>query len=388
MRSTLFAALNLITIFTIGCGSESPANTGDSGTADAIGNTADGGVQADAKAPPGLTALGSGEHRLAAMKMTVIATADDGLAQPSDIAFHPKRNNELWITNRADDSMVLIFGIDTVKRQAGKANGPGNQHFLANPIGLAFGENGNLATIHDEDRPTQATTPGTFMGPTLWSSSLTVFNGGHGGHLDMLHNSPLGRGIAWESGNTYWIFDGAHNSLTRYAFNSDHGPGGSDHRDGDVGRFVEGEVKMVADSPSHLAYDPKTKLLYVADSGNNRIVVLDTQSGKRGATTLPNFDGSQQYRVDGGKLTTLIEGSSFDLKRPAGLEIRDNTLYIADNETGRITAFALDGKRLDWLDTELEAGTLFGITFDDKGRLLAVDSKGNRVLRFETKVGQ
>ena len=35
------------------------------------------------------------------------------------------------------------------------------------------------------------------MGPTLWDGNLNIYDGGHASHLDMLHNSPNGAGIAW-----------------------------------------------------------------------------------------------------------------------------------------------------------------------------------------------
>ena len=59
------------------------------------------------------------------------------------------------------------------------------------------------------------------MGPTLWTNDGSIYNGGHATHYDMLHDSPNGAGIAWESGTAYWIFDGWHQSLTRYNFRND-----------------------------------------------------------------------------------------------------------------------------------------------------------------------
>ena len=38
----------------------------------------------------------------------------------------------------------------------------------------------------------------------------------HAGHLDMLHNSPNGAGLAWAGGNVYWYYDGYHHALARY----------------------------------------------------------------------------------------------------------------------------------------------------------------------------
>ena len=39
-------------------------------------------------------------------------------------------------------------------------------------------------------------------------------------------------GIAYETGNVYWIFDGNNNDIVRYDFVADHGPGNTFHDDG------------------------------------------------------------------------------------------------------------------------------------------------------------
>ncbi|MEC9466031.1 MAG: hypothetical protein VX834_09620 [Myxococcota bacterium] len=122
-----------------------------------------------------------------------------------------------------------------IKRVPGDST---NSHFLAKPSALAFGENGAFASIHEEDEITQFDTPWDFMGPTLWTTEFALFDSGHLSHIDMLHNTPNGVGIAWEVDNVYWVYDGHHGSLTRYNFNQDHGPAGTDHSDGVVYRYV------------------------------------------------------------------------------------------------------------------------------------------------------
>ncbi|MCA9663989.1 MAG: hypothetical protein KC503_00330 [Myxococcales bacterium] len=362
------------------------AACGDSSTA-----AADASVDAQAPdttsqpdAPVGLAVLGSYAHSIDSVSMTVIHEGPQ-LSRPTDLAFHPTRKTELWIVNQGDNSVALVQNPGTANQKTGKASGAGGQHFLARPSSLAFGANGNFATSHETDQPTQQTTPADFMGPTLWSSDPAIFNAGHAGHLDMLHNSPLGMGIAWEKDNVFWVFDGMHSAVARYAFNSDHGPGGADHSDGEVGRYVEGKVKRVADVPSHMMLDDKTGLLYIADTGNNRIATLDTKSGTPGAAILPNYDGTTQRRVDDATLTTLVDGAKAGLKKPSGLELHDGLIFITDNETATIYAFTTDGVVVDWLETGLPAGALMGLTFDDKGALFIVDAVGERILRITSK---
>ena len=48
----------------------------------------------------------------------------------------------------------------------------------------------------------------------------------------MLHQSPFSIGIAAETDNIYWLFDGFHNTIAKYNFQDphpDHEHGGEDH---------------------------------------------------------------------------------------------------------------------------------------------------------------
>ena len=306
-----------------------------------------------------------------AVEIVDVATVKDGLSMPSDIAFHPKQDTA-WITNRDDDSMVVLKDAGTDEQTSDyywSANG--SNHFLAKPAALAFGESGDFATIHEEDELTQGIggTPVDFMGPTLWTGAQFQFDGGHSSHLDMLHNSPNGVGIAWVEGNAYYVFDGWNDSITFYDFHEDHDLGGSDHSDGEILRCVEGEVSYVEGVGSHLVYDDDNKMPYIADTGNNRIAVLDTTSGTLGGVLSPNYDGLGPGKfnyIDDAELTTLIDGADHGLELPSGLEIHDDIIYVGDNATSMIHAFTLDGHYITGLDLGLDAGALQGFAiFDD-----------------------
>jgi hypothetical protein len=331
--------------------------------------------------------FGSGDHSMDGLALVVVAGEQDGLDEPRDLAFDPERPDELWVVNQGDSSAVILYGAGTAGQEAVHHAASGNQHFLARPSGIAFSDNRYLATIHETDEPTQGPpeqggTPADFMGPTLWYADLGIFDGGHAGHMDMLHNSPDGMGIASEGGNAFWVFDGAHRSLTRYDFGMDHGPGGADHSDGVIHRYVEGEVKRRAGVPSHMEYDRQTDLLYVADTGNGRIAVLDALTGEVAGAMGPNYDGAEQRRVEGAELWTLVEGDDVNLNRPSGLALLDGILYVTDNATGVLFAFDLDGELVDWVDLELESGALMGIEFDAGGRLHLIDGLRGEVLRL------
>jgi sugar lactone lactonase YvrE len=203
--------------------------------------------------------------------------------------------------------------------------------------------------------------------------------------MDMLHDSPLGMGIAWEQGNAYWVFDGWHGALTRYDFVLDHGAGGTDHSDAVVRRYAELEVARVPNVPSHLEYDAGAALLYVADTGHHRIAVLDTTSGSAGAETFPNYDGSDQRRVDGARVETLVDTSENGVAQPSGLALTADHVFVTDAVTGAILAYDRAGELVDYLLTGLPPGALMGLAIDDEGRIYFVDSINNAVLRVAPK---
>ena len=177
--------------------------------------------------------------------------------------------------------------------------------------------------------------------------------------------------------------DGYHGSLTRYDFRGDHGLGGTDHRDAEVTRFVEGQIGYVPDVPSHLVYDEETGLVYAVDTGNNRIVALDPTTGTDAGPTAPNYDGSNQRATVNSDLWTHIDGAAVGLVRPSGLEIHECFMFVSDNATSTIYAFTMDGELVDWLDTGLPSGALMGMAFDPAdGSLFIVDAMADNVLRI------
>ena len=150
----------------------------------------------------------------------------------------------------------------------------------------------------------------------------------------MLHDSPNATGIEWSQDNVYWVFDGHHSAISRQDFAEDHGMGWDDHNDGEILRYVSGEVKRVENVHSGLALDRSAGLLYVADSGNGRVAVLDVNSGEVGAR-LPQVDARPypvHNLVDGASFTTIIDDG---VTTPSGLVLKDDVLYVADYATGK-----------------------------------------------------
>lgn len=372
-------------------GSESGGETGiQSGTGNDTGDTGSS-TSADESTGDepvsGIPVLGDGTHDIDNVEVTVISTPEDGLNFPTDLEFKPGETLELWVSNREDFSIVIYrdAGLPSQfadKRQAEFDNGA---HFMAKPAALAFNADGtSFATAQQENDVTQPGDPadGGFMGPTLWTGDYDVFQAGHQTHLDMLHNSPLSSGIAWESENTYWVVDGTHGSLTRYKFNSTHGLGGTDHTDGEIYRYADGELSYEPSIPSHVVLDGA--YVYAADSGNGRIVRLDPSTAVEANSIIPNYDGCEMAYMNEGEVITLVDGSALkaEMTTPSGIEIYDGMLFVTDPVQARVYAFDTEGTLVDWLDTGLPQGSLMGLAFDDDGNMWIADAVGNQIRKF------
>jgi sugar lactone lactonase YvrE len=123
--------------------------------------------------------------------------------------------------------------------------------------------------------------------------------------------------------------------------------------------------------------------LYVADTSNARIAVLDTTTGTVGSTYAPNYDGGTQNKVTGATLTTLIDETS-GLQKPAGLALHDDMLFVVDHATSTIWAFDLDGEVVDYLETGIAENSLMGIDFDSQGQLYVTNVVENQVIRISS----
>lgn len=325
--------------------------------------------------------LGGGSHSLDAVSLTVIATADHGLVAPRDLAFDPFDQNQLWVVDRHDDAMVILSKPGSESMTAWRSSGMERDHWLAQPSALAFGAEGFLATAHDSDGMVPGDADPSFaMGPSLWPSDLLAFDGGRPSHLDMVHDPALSQGIAWEQDNVYWVHDGWNGCLTRLDFDEPHEPGGVYHSDADVDRHVCGEVGYLEGVPAHMEWDPETERLWFADPELGTVSVLDPSTGTEDRA-VPGTDDASRHEWVGSTLTAVVSGEP--LVQPSGLELYEDLVLISDPATSLILAFAReDGALVDWLDTELPAGSLAGITIGPDGALWLVDVREGRVLRL------
>ena len=331
------------------------------------------------------TALGAGEGALdpESVVWTLILGEDDQLDDPRDLGFDA--SGDLWIANRDDDRTFIVFDPGTDDQDFDRRKDGYAQHFMEETAALSFDDDAQFGSCGEsENTYNDRFAADDFMGPVLWSTDLDIFAEqnpeGLGSHLDMQHESPLCVGIAWETANVYWVFDGEGSDIVRYDFNQDHGVGQDDHSDGVVYRLTEPEVERVEDVPGHMMIDHQTGLLYVADTGHGRILTLDTQSGERGDDLRTRMEDLEDYAewVDV-TWSTLVEG----LDRPGGLALDAEHLYIGEWGTGLIHVYDLDGNSLQTLDTGLDEGAPYGIEIGPDGALWVAEMASPVVYRLD-----
>lgn len=333
-----------------------------------------------------------------APEQNVIAGRINGLEFPNDLEFHSfdDRKNELWVLNPGTDNTgaytTTFYDPNTDPNNYDNLQDGNAWHFMALATSLAFGDNGNWATaqgILDANRSGVY-----FTGPTLWSSDMSIYAQVgkqptaqvNGSHLDMIHQSPMGMGIAHEVDNVYWVFDGYNRTICKYDFVEPHYPGGPDHDDGKVWRFYEPQIRMALDTriPSHMVLDKNTGWLYINDTGNKRVIKLNTKSGQsRGGTPfIPNRVGETLAVYDeiiGAEWAVVAETN---LTQPSGMAMVENRLFVSDFGTGIIHCYDKESNELlGSLDTG--ARGVAGLEIGPEGKLWFVNSVNNELIKLE-----
>ena len=282
----------------------------------------------------------------------------DGLFKPRDLDFHtlPGRTNELWVINENSASFDPNFGGSTVtyynagsnEQWADYRKDSYSGHFMHTASAISFSDNGGFANTLDV-QDANSNPNGYFSGCTLWDSDTTIYarinqNGPLlGSHWDMLHQSPFSVGIAAETDNIYWLFDGFHNTIAKYNFQDphpDHEHGGEDHSDGLIYRYDEIYVNRVAGLSSHMVLDHSNDMLYICDTGNQRIIRMNINAGEIGNDLDPygeNIEG--YYSMIGADFETVIDSG---LVLPTGIDIYNTFLLVSDYSTGDIHIYDLE----------------------------------------------
>ncbi|MBO87716.1 MAG: hypothetical protein CL927_20385 [Deltaproteobacteria bacterium] len=347
---------------------------------------------------PGLTLLGN--QGFYSVSIEEMATADDGLNMPRDLAFDPEVDGLLWVVNMRDDSVVHLFNAGTTEQSIDKVIDPYAVHFMDNVSSIDFGQPGTFGTCQESRNTYNGTAPPNyFMGPSLWPSDLDLFGTSNpeaveylsnlygypvdlGSHLDMLHESPLCMGIAWEYDNVYWVVDGYHGAVVRYDFVEDHGIGYDDPSDGIIDMHIEGELAYESGVPAHLEIAPGTRWLYVADPLNARVLRLDMDSGTKGSRLPVNEPGTTYHAWDDTTWEVFLDGAVAGFDMVSGLEFVGDTLIVSDNTSGEIIAFDPDGTEVDRISTGLGPGAIMGMAVRSDTELWFTDAVEDKVYRL------
>lgn len=332
---------------------------------------------------PGLPSpIGQGDGSPGSVSWTLILDDGDRLTDPRDLAFDEE--GRLWVANREDDRTFIVSDPGTSEQDKERVLDDRNGHFMEETGALSFDGNGQFGSCGEGLNTYNGMAEGNgYTGPVLWSTSLDIFGEvdpiGLGSHLDMLHESPNCVGIAWERDNVYWVFDGENGDIVRYDFQGDHGPGMDDHSDGIIDRVTGVSVEFEAGVPGHMAIDPETGILYVADTGNDRVIWIDTATGEEG-DRLRSIDAGVEHNelddVESGELIAEID-------TPGALALGVGHLFVAEWSTGVIYEYDLDGTELRSLDTGLGAEAITGIEIGPDGKLWVLDNAGVTVSRID-----
>lgn len=316
---------------------------------------------------------------------------NDGLVLPRDLAFNPSRPGELWVFDRATDGVVIAFDAGTDVQQVDRRVDAFGNHFMEEVSAASFDTDGFFGTCQESRNTYNGQAfPNDFMGPALWTSDLATFAevfqnpSGQmlGSHMDMLHQSPNCMGIEWDGGvgqNGYWVFDGYNGHLVYNDFREDHGPGADDHSDGVVRRYTEVELTRVPDVPGHLALSVDRRRLYIADTGADRVLWVNVDSGSWSQDLTALNEPLAEFSVYSGvEWGVVAEG----VDQPSGIALNDERLFVGSYGSGEIIAYDLETyDELGRFDTQGEG--LMGLEIGPDGRLWFVDAGFAEVTRIE-----
>ncbi len=354
-----------------------------------------------------------------------------------DLEFNPARPGELWVLYRQPydgapceesnrtaacellgSKVAIISDADTDSPDVEIEEDGNSWHFMRVATALAFADDDTFATVGEARTGNWMDNDVDFMGPTWWSADPNVFAvdfGLNGSHLDMLHATPFGMGIAhdptswavgdgFETGPVFWAYNGDVGAIDRYDFKQPHQPGGEDHSDGTLHRYVTGQLKMAPGIPSHMEFASLGRVpereslfgpsasddegtmpdwwLYIADTGNQRIVRLDTKSGRLGEPIVtPDPQLEDPRTVEDAVLEEVVPKGR--LEAPTGLAVAGELLFVSDAATSLIHVFDLQGETLAVLDTELPAWSLAGLAIGPDDKLYFVNWSEGSVHRVE-----
>jgi hypothetical protein len=309
----------------------------------------------------------------------------------------------LAIANNDTDSLTMF---NTAIGSATALEDRAPFHYMERISSLAFEPGGFFATCQ-ESRNTydDLQVANDFMGPTLYgtttaggaSSSMVTSRAQPCDpanpattcfltHYDMLHETPMCMGIAHDTEtltpfrHVYWVFDGLARQLVRLDFQEPHGPGSLDHSMASVRRFEDVQLTPVAGVPGHIMMDPVARVLYIADTGANRVLRVDPDSGQFVRNARHNFSiySSMSSRFEYSIYScTSQHVFASGIDRPSGLVVDQHYVYVGEYGTGRILVLEkASGRQVSYVATGAQG--LMGLEMSG-GQLWYTDGPGNEV---------
>lgn len=326
---------------------------------------------------------------------TVVGNASNSLSAPHDLDFVPGRPGEWWVLNKESGggSVVIFFDAGKPTQFSQFRRDSHNDHFMANAVAISMGDNGTFCSAQEIKNTASAAS--TFMGPALWSSDTSIFarsnqnnwiNGQPlGSHLDMIHQSPFGMGVAHDNNNVYWYFDGYNGNICKYDFEMPHPTGGDDHSDGQIFRYTGVTVARKPNVPSHLALDKQNSWLYIVDGGSGKILRLKTTSGTIGGNlTVPSTAneplGAYKSVINATTETMVASG----LTSPCGIDYRSGRIVVSDNADGKLYIYDVTTTPAT-LKGSINTGAagVMGVRIDDNNKIWFVNKTTKELVRVD-----
>lgn len=322
---------------------------------------------------------------------TVIGNSTNFILAPRDLDVKPN-TNEVWVSNigGTNGSDFIIFYSAALPNQTSqKRYDTHSGHFNKYNAGIAFGDQGEFGTIGENQNSGNS----TFMGPSLWSQDTAIFakvfqnawisNYPLGSHLSMLHQSPYGMGIAWDTGKVYWVADGFNDNIARYDFVMGHGPGYDNHSAGKIWRYTDVSFTRLDSVPSHMCRDSASEWLYFIDGGPRQLKRLNTIDGTDvGPLNTPPTANETlaAYRNIQGSTVEIIDSFA---TQPCGLEIYNGRLFVGDYTNGNIYMYDITDTVPVFMDTIVtgQAG-MMGLKIGPDGLLWFVNHATNELVRI------
>ncbi len=332
-------------------------------------------------------------------KFVQIASSANGLTNPVDLDFYPNQTTrpcELWIlsqgTNSSGGTTVTVSNANLATRKYKYVKDGNAFHFMAMASAMAFGDS-NWATAQDILDCNRS--GGQYTGPTLWSGDMSIYGvignpatqDFNGSHLDMIHQAPFGKGIAFEKDNSYWVLDGFEGYLKRFNFFSDHTPGKHDHSDGDVRIYTDFTFVKHDTLPHHIVLDNAKKYLYGCDPVAKKIFRVDITTGNKfGPMAKVNTEALTGYNEWIG--LQMKDVVTTGLSKPVGIDIYGDRLVVTDNASSEIIIYNIANNfaEVGRIKVNYTAKPdLMGIKVGPDGQIYFVDKANKKAYMIENK---